>query len=328
MKALVTGATGFVGGLLAEHLVECGHAVTALIRDPARARDLAERGVRIVHGDLAAEAALGEAASSQDVVFHVAGIVRARRRSEFTHTNVDGTRRLVRGAERTGAARFVHVSSMAAVGPVERGRWLTGEEPERPTTAYGRSKLAAERVVRESGLAWTIVRPPMVYGPRDRELLLVFRACRFGIVPVFGDGKQELCAVYGPDLAEALAAVARTDRTIGHTYYACHAERFTSTTLGRAIGRVVGRDVRVLRIPHFAVRPLLAVTGLAARLLGRATILDTDKTDEFLAPAWTADPSPIARDAGWSARHDLPSGLRATADWYRERGWLAGVRRP
>jgi len=323
MRALVTGASGFVGGLLAEQLVASGHAVTALVRDPQRARDLSERGVRIVVGDLAAPTGLDRSVEAQDVVFHVAALVQARRESEFIRTNVDGSRHLVRAAERAGISRFVLVSSMAAAGPAERGWPLEGHEPARPLTPYGRSKLACEQVVRESALAWTIVRPPLVYGPRDRELLRVFRMCRHGIVPVFGDGGQELCAVFGPDLAEALAAVAATERTLGRTYYACHAERFTSEALAREVGRAIGQSVRVVRIPFLATRLLLGGIGLLSRLAGRTTILHANKAGEFLAPAWTADPAALARDTGWSARHDLSAGLRATAAWYQDRGWLS-----
>ncbi len=323
MRALVTGAGGFIGGLLVEHLVGAGHTVTALTRDPARTRDLERRGVRIVAGHLSTGEGLADAVSDQDVVFHLAGMIKARRESEFVRANVDGTRELVRAAETARTPRLVHVSSMAAAGPAERGRPRREGDVDRPLSPYGRSKLAGERVVRESTLAWTIVRPPMVYGPRDREVLGMFRLSRLGVVPVFGDGAQELCAAFGPDLAEALLAVATSDRTVSRTYYACHAEPFTNEQLAREVGRAVGRRVRVVRIPSGVGRMVLGAAGLTAHLAGRATLLHANKSGELLAAAWTADPAAIARDAGWSARHDLRAGLRTTVDWYRECGWLS-----
>jgi nucleoside-diphosphate-sugar epimerase len=322
MKALVTGAAGFIGGLLVEELVRKGHTVTALTRDPARTRDLEPLGVRIVTGDLSTGAGLDEALRDQEVVFHVAGLIKARHESEFARANVEGVRRIVQAAERARTPRFVHVSSMAAAGPAGRGKPLREGDPDRPVTPYGRSKLAGERIVRESGLAWTIVRPPMVYGPRDREVLRVFRMGQRGFVPVLGDGRQELCAVFGPDLAEALLAVSKSEQTLHRTYNACHAERFTSEELAREIGRAVGREVHVLRVPHPAGRLLLGLTGRLAQLAGRATLLHGNKSSELMAEAWTADPAAIAEDAGWTAQHDLRSGLAATAAWYRERGWL------
>ena len=325
MRALVTGATGFIGGLLAEHLVASGHRVTALVRDPSRALDLEALGVRLAPGELADAPGLERALDGQEVVFHVAGLIKARRDEEFARANVDGVRALVHAADRVGIRRFVHVSSMAAAGPAQRGRPLSGSEPERPLTPYGRSKLLGERAVRESGLAWTILRPPLVYGPRDRELLRVFRACGRGVVPVFGDGAQELCAAFGPDLAVALVRTAMSDRTVGRTYYPCHPEIFTSERFAREVGSAVGRQVRIVRVPTLAAQLLLGASGFLARLAGRSTLLHANKASELLAEAWTADPKPFERDTGWWAEHDLRSGLAATADWYRERGWL---RRP
>jgi len=195
-----------------------------------------------------------------------------------------------------------------------------GDEPARPVTAYGRSKLAGEQAVRESAPGFSIVRPPMVYGPGDTEFLRLFRLVRWGFSPVFGGGDQELSAVYGPDLAEALAATATTDKTLGGIYYACHAERFSSADFARAIGRAMGCRIRVVPLSAGLTRGLLRFTGSAARVVGKTTVLDRDKANELLAPAWTGDPEPLLRDAGWRAGHDLEAGLAATADWYRERG--------
>jgi len=128
--------------------------------------------------------------------------VAARGEAEFLRANRDGTRNITAAAERSGRPRLVLVSSLAAGGPAPRGAPLTGQEPPRPVTAYGRSKLAAEQVVRSSSLRWSIVRPPIVYGPRDREVLKIFRIARLGIAPVFGDGLQELSAVHAADLAK------------------------------------------------------------------------------------------------------------------------------
>ena len=183
---------------------------------------------------------------------------------------------------------------MAAGGPAQAGRPLRGDEPPAPVTAYGRSKLAGEEAVRSSSLPWSILRPPMVYGPRDAEVLKVFRLARFGIVPVFGDGTQELSAVYAPDLAEALVAAATSPRTVGRTYSVCHPEIFTSRAFVQAVGRAVnpGRQepVRVVPLPRWLAVGALTLTGTVARLARQATILTTDKANEFFQPAWTGDP--------------------------------------
>ena len=322
MKVLVTGATGFVGSHLTEALRRRGDDVTALARSASKAAALAPLGVRVVPGDLHDRAALQRAVEGQEVVYHVAGVVAARSEADFLAANRDGTRNVTEAAERAGVGRLVLVSSMAAAGPTIKGRPLRGDELPRPVTQYGRSKLAAEGVVTGSRLAWTIVRPPMVYGPRDQEVLKVFRLARVGLAPVLGDGMQELSAVHGADLADALVAAGTTAAAVGHTYYACHPEVFTGAEMALAVGRAMGRRLAVIRIPAAIGRGVLRVTEAAARLVGRTTILTADKANEFYQPAWTADPESLARDTGWRAIRNLETGLAETYAWYRAAGWL------
>jgi dihydroflavonol-4-reductase len=322
MRALVTGATGFVGSHLVEVLRLSGVEVTALARSPEKAAALNSQGVRIVGGDLHDIASLEQAAADQDVVYHVAGVVAARSEAEFLWANQDGTHNLVAAALRRGRPRFVLVSSLAAGGPARHGAPLNGSEPPKPVTAYGRSKLAAERVVKASVLPWSIVRPPIVYGPRDREVLKVFRIARFGFAPVFGDGTQELSAVHAADLALALMKVGHSSTTLGRTYNACYPEVFTSAEFGRAIGTAMGRAVGTLRVPAVLGRALLSLTEASARLTRQPTILTTDKANEFFQPAWTGDPAPLIEDCDWRPRYDLRSGLADTYQWYRKAGWL------
>jgi 2-alkyl-3-oxoalkanoate reductase len=322
MKVLVTGATGFVGGHLAEALRRRGDEVTALARSASKAAALAPLGVRVVPGDLHDRAALQRAAEGQEVVYHVAGVVAARSEADFMAANRDGTRNLVEALGHTGTGRLVLVSSMAAAGPTIKGRPLRGDEAPRPVTAYGRSKLAAEQAVTESTLPWTIVRPPMVYGPRDQDVLRVFRLVRFGVAPVLGDGSQELSAVHGRDLAEALIAAGTAAAAPGRAYYACHPEVFTGADLVRAVGRAMGKSPAVIRVPATIGRGVLMLTEAAARLTGHTTILTADKANEFFQPAWTGDPTPLMRDTGWQAALDLRSGLEDTYRWYRTAGWL------
>jgi nucleoside-diphosphate-sugar epimerase len=322
MNALVTGATGFVGGHLVDALLSAGVTVTALARSPAKAALLADRGVRIVDGHLHTAAPLLQALQDQDIIYHVAGAVAGHSESDFLHANRDGTRNVIAASESAGNPRFVLVSSLAAAGPAARGSPLDGSEAPRPVTAYGRSKLEAERLVRASRLPWSIVRPPMVYGPRDREFLKLFRIARLGIAPVFGDGTQELSAIHASDLAAALRAVGESTHTVGRIYHPCHPEIFTSADFCRAVGDAIGCSVSPLRIPAAVGRTLLALTQTTARFARQSTILTVDKANEFFQPAWTGDPTPLIRDCGWQAAFDLRSGLADTYQWYRKAGWL------
>jgi nucleoside-diphosphate-sugar epimerase len=322
MKALVTGATGFVGSHLVEALQRNGTEVTALARSPEKASALVAQGIRVVWGDLHQPETLENAARDQDVIYHIAGVVAALSEAEFLWANREGTGNVVAAAERCGRPRLVLVSSLAAAGPAARGAPLNGREPPKPVTAYGRSKLAAEQIVRSSKLPWSILRPPIVYGPRDREVLKVFRIAHLGITPVFGDGSQELSAVHAADLANALIAAGKSEATVRGTYNACHPEVFTSRELGQAIGAAMGRSVGTVRVPALLGRALLAVAEATARLTRQATILTTDKANEFFQPAWTGDPTSLTQDSGWRAAYDLRTGLAETYQWYRKAGWL------
>lgn len=322
MKALVTGATGFVGHHLIDALLRRGDQVTALVRTPAKAAGLSERGVRLVPGDLGDSSALREAAREQDVVYHLAGLVAARSEAEFLSVNRDGSARLAAAAAEVSSARIVLASSMAAAGPAARGTRHSGSERAHPVTAYGRSKLAGEAAIKAGPLPWTIIRPPAVYGPLDAELFRLFKAARLGLVPIFGDGRQELSLVYGPDLGNALAAAGASKATSGGTYYACHPEILTSAAMVAGVGSAVGATPRLIHLPRWSATLALGAISGVARLRGRATLLTPDKAAEFFAPAWTADPAPLEAATGWRAEHDFEHGAPATAAWYRTAGWL------
>jgi nucleoside-diphosphate-sugar epimerase len=324
VKAFVTGGTGFIGAHLVQALRARGDSVTCLVRSPAKATALGWTDVRIVPGDLDDAAALRQGCADADVIYHVAGRISARDMDEFMRANRDGTANLLEAAAARPPRRFVLVSSLAAAGPTRPGQPVDEARPPAPVTPYGQSKLAAEVLVRAMALSWTIVRPPTVYGERDRELLKVFRLARRGMAPVFGDGSQELSVIYAGDLVAALLQAAGAAATANHLYYAAHPRVTTSRELVRAIGRSVrgGRNPRIVPLPGPLARGLLWAIGSAAHLAGRATLLSSDKAAEFLAPAWTCRADALMRDTGWRAATDLEAGLQRTADWYQREGWL------
>ena len=322
MKAAVTGATGFIGSHLAYALRRQRAAVACLVRRGSAAAPLEAAGCRIVTGSLADERALAELVADAEVVFHVAGLVAARSEAEFLRVNRDGAARLAGWARDAGVRRFIHVSSLAVTGPSVPGRPLDESGSPNPVTRYGRSKLEGEAAVRESGVPFTIVRPSAVYGPRDRELLRLFRLARRGVWPLLGGGRQELSLIHVADLAAALWAVACEPRAEGRVYHAAAPEIVDQRALAGAIARAVGTPVRLFPLPAGVVRLVLLASGAAARLAGRATLLAPDKAPEILAPAWTCSSAALEKDTGWRAAIPLDRGLAETARWYRENGWL------
>jgi nucleoside-diphosphate-sugar epimerase len=302
-----------------EALVARGDAVTALVRRPPPG---GLPGCRVVEGALEDEGTRRALVEGQDVVFHVAGLVAARSEAEFRRVNGEGAGALAVAAARAGTGRFLLVSSLAVTGPSRPGPPVDEASGPGPLTAYGRSKRAGEEAVRLSGMAFTIVRPPPVYGPRDRAFLGLFRMAARGVVPLLGDGAQELTLVHAADLARALVAAATSTSTLGAVYHAGNAEPVTQRALAEEVGRAVGRPVRCVSLPGLVVRRCLGAAGFVARALGRAPLLDGDKANELLAPGWSCSSAALRRDAGWTAEIPLERGLAETARAYRDAGWL------
>jgi nucleoside-diphosphate-sugar epimerase len=323
MNVALTGGTGFVGSHLAEALRARGDAVTCLVRTSAAAAPLQALGCRCVVGTLEDDRALATLVNGAEIVYHVAGLVGLASAEALLRVNRDGAARVADAARAAGVRRLLHVSSLAVTGPTVPGRALDEAGAPRPVTTYGRSKQAGEDAVRASGATFTIVRPPIVYGPRDRQVLRLFRMARRGLAPLLGDGRrQELSLVHARDLAGALVAAATSEHTAGGTYHAAHPIPVTQRALVEGIGAALGRRVRLVALSPTLVRSALAVAGAAARLRGRATLLDPAKAAELLAPAWTCSSAALERDAGWRAATSLQDGLGETAHWYRQAGWL------
>jgi nucleoside-diphosphate-sugar epimerase len=161
-----------------------------------------------------------------------------------------------------------------------------------------------------------------VYGEWDRGTLKIFQLAKSGILPLFGDGSQELSVIHAEDLARAIVAAATDPKGAGHVYFATHPTPTTSRALAVAVGQALGRRPRVIGIPPLVVRGVLWAAGTIAHIAGRATLLSPDKGHEYLAPAWTCRSDALTRDTGWQAQVELETGLRRAANWYREVGWL------
>ena len=302
MTIAVTGGTGFVGQALLDVAGAKGQALRALARRPQEPRERVEW----VAGDLADAPALAALVKGAEAVIHVAGVTTARDAAGFEAGNVTGTLNLVEAALAAGVPRFVLVSSLSA------------REPE--LSAYGKSKARAEQLVRSSGLDWTIVRPPAVYGPRDDAMFELFRAARWGVVPTPGEGKSSL--IHAEDLARLLLALAPGGEAVTHCSFEPDDGRsggWTHYELARAIGWAVGRRPWVIGLSPRLMR--LAARG-DVMLRGSRAKLTLDRVGYMTHPDWTA--SKEARVPGdiWQPQIETREGLRSTALWYREQGWL------
>jgi len=326
MYALVTGGQGFVGSHLCARLVEQGHRVRVLARPSSDLGNLTGVDVEVVRGDVTEPASLPSAVAGCDVIFHLAGALKGLREQDLFRVNADGTRNLVAAA--AGAqprpSRFVYVSSLAAAGPSPGGKAPRTEAmPPQPLTWYGHSKLAGEHAVRAAvGLDWTIVRPPIVFGPRERDVLGYFRIARRGFLPVVGFSDRYYSLVYVGDLVDGLIRAAAAPAAMGQVYFLAGPEVVSWLELGQLIASALGVAGRPLRLAEFVAAAAGRIADLYALVRRQPEIFSSQKVIEMLAPAWVCSADQAAHDFGWRASTPLPDALATTARWYRKHGWL------
>ncbi len=314
MTIAVTGGTGFVGQAVID--LACRHGLKQRNDRPEKEclplKALARReqapceGVEWVPGDLADRAALAGLVAGTGAVLHIAGVVNTPDPMGFHLGNVTGTEALIKAAQKAGVQRFVFVSSLAAREPA--------------LSKYGQSKRHAEEVVQASGLDWTIVRPPAIYGPRDREILELFKAARWGVVPLPPPGRASI--IHVADLARLLLAlVLGGERVSGQILEPddSHAGGWSHRELAKAIGQAVGRRVWAPATPKAVMK---AAAWFDCRVRGVKAKLTPDRVGYMCHPDWVSrlDKAPPAEL--WRAEIPTRDGLIDTAAWYREQGWL------
>ncbi len=298
----VTGATGFLGQALVDLALGNGLQLRALARRPQAERG----GVCWVAGDLADRGSLNELCRGADAVIHVAGLVNAPDPAAFMPANVDGTANVIEAVQAAGVARLIFVSSLSA------------REPQ--LSAYGASKARAEQLVMASGLNWTIVRPPTIYGPRDVDMFELFRAAKWGVVPVPGHGRSSI--IHAGDLSALLLALVPGGEHVIHCCFEPDDGKpggWSHDELARAIGSAVDRRPVVLHLSPWIMR---WAARADMRLRGARAKLTLDRVGYMTHPDWVANAAARVPPDLWHSRIPTDAGLKETAQWYRENGWL------
>lgn len=302
MTIAITGGTGFVG----QALVDLAEGKGVELRSLARKVPPDTRGVEWVEGDLAAKPALAALSDRAEAVIHIAGQVRATDPAEFEAANVTGTLNVIEAALAARVPRFVFVSSLAA------------REPE--LSAYGASKARAEKLVAASGLDWTIIRPPAVYGPRDGEMLDLFKMAGRGIVPMPEQGHASM--IHVGDLARLLLAVLPSgEETTGKIFEPDDGKSggWEHRELARAIGWSLGKRPFVPRLSRGMLDLAAKVDGT---LRGTSAKLTPDRVGYMCHPDWVSSADAKPPESLWKPKIPTREGLKATARWYRENDWL------
>jgi nucleoside-diphosphate-sugar epimerase len=328
VTTLVTGGSGFLGSHVVEQLARAGRPVRALVRQSSDTRFLRSLpNVELAEGAVDDLASVKRAMAGVTGVVHVAGLVKARSGDEFMRVNRGGTENVLDAAltERATARRFVLVSSLAALRPSDASGTPVPEDAEpRPVTDYGKSKLAAERAVlaKKAELSVVIVRPPAIYGPRDKEILAFFKSIKLGILPLLGSTQNKLSMIYGSDCAAACIAALDRDVPSGSAYHVDDGSVHTLEELIVLAETAMGKRAKLrFHLP----RRLVETAALGAELYGRATnravMLTRDKLNE-LFEQWVCDGARARRELDWRPEVSFEVGVQRTMAFYREAGWL------
>ena len=326
-KAFITGATGFLGGHLASRLVNEGYEVTCMVRKSSNLQWLEDLPLNYVYGDISKitfEAA--DALKDAELVFHLAGIVHPIRNSDFYRINGEAAGEFAALCAKNckNLRRFVLVSSLAAVGSGEGSKAASDLQEPAPMSEYGKSKRLGEIKVLEhsSKIPVSIVRPSVIFGPRDKDTLQFFKMAKFGIVPIIGGGGQRIAMVYIDNVIDALMLAALKEEAIGKAFLLGDGENLELQTAMAYIQQVVGKKGVPIPVPGFALLGAGLALDILSKIIGKPFVLGYDKAKEALHKNWAVDDSLARELLGYKCRIGVQRGIELAYNWYKAKNWL------
>lgn len=312
---LVTGASGFIGSHLVDRLSATGIPFRCLARRKRQGPG------ETVYGDLVSGEGIAPALLGIDTVIHLAGVTKALRPEDYDAGNATATANLARAAAGR-VERFVHVSSLAAIGPSPHGTPVTEDTIAHPVSRYGESKLQGEREVWKLLPQAIVVRPPVVYGPRDTDVFRLLKAISQGFLLQIGGGERQFSAIFVKDLVDGLLAAMRSPQAPGRAFFLSHPKVATWSDLGAAAARIMGKRPRVWHIPPAVAYGVGWCGELWSACIRKPGIISREKIREACCPFWTCDTQRATSELPFTAATPLENGLAVTLAWYKEAGWL------
>jgi len=323
--ALVTGANGFIGSFLVERLIKEGFDVRCFVRETSNLRWIKDLPVKFYYGALLEPETLVEPLKDVEYVFHTAAKKRAFAEAEYNEVNHFGTLNLLEACKNAGSIkRFIYVSSLAVTGPNPKEKPWTEDAPCNPISFYGSSKLKGEEDVRKynSFFPVTIIRPPAVYGPRDTDLLPIFKAVKWGIKPKLGIRKRIMSIVYVDDLIGAISHSSQSEVASGKTYFVCSKNYYPYDEIVERISFNLNKRAISIKIPSPLIYVAAFINQVFARIRGKAAVLNIQKAGEMTKRFWICSPNKIEKELGIVAKTSLDEGIKKTIDWYKSNKYL------
>lgn len=318
-KILITGASGFIGSFLVEEALAAGMEVWAAVRGTSSRAYLRDGRIHFIELNLSDSQQMEKALRGKgfDYVVHAAGATKALRNETFFRVNADGTSNLVHALEATSPSmkRLIFISSLSVFGPVREQMpysEICDDDVPQPNTAYGRSKLAAEEWLRKNAkVPFTILRPTGVYGPREKDYMMMADSIRRGIDVAVGYKRQDLTFVFVKDVAQAVFKAMKSAKTVGKAYFLSDGEVYSSRTFSDLIiAELERKHVLRLTLPLWVLRAVCAVSDAYSHLTGRLSTLNNDHYNILKQRNWRCDITPATADFGYKPEWKLPDGVR------------------
>jgi nucleoside-diphosphate-sugar epimerase len=325
-KALITGASGFIGSHLTELLLERGWQVTCLLRLKSKMDFLDEKRIHIIRGDMEDIHLLERSVEGQEYVFHLAARIRSTNKAAYDRANHLLTRNLLQAclSKNPGIKRFVYVSSISAAGPSPPGIFVTENDTPSPNSEYGRTKLKGEMVVREKweDIPATIIRPPNVYGPRLPEVEQIMGLLKKRIVPVLKDRGKVTSLVYFHDLVHGILDAALCPKANKQVYFLTDGEGYSWRDAILAFKKeILGRSV-YLPFPERIIVFFAWMTDILKKLGLIKTHFGRRAWRAMVRTTWLFSTEKAKKDFGFQPRYSLQEGIKETVDHYRQIGHL------
>ncbi len=323
---VITGATGFIGSHLTEHLISEGYRVRALVRKTSNLRYIENTGAEIVVCPLTDSEGLEKNFADADYIFHLAGTVKARNYEGYLEGNV-GTTQTVLEAALPHADKIKNIlvsSSLAVVGPNKVGHPSNEMWEYNPISQYGKSKVEQEKLCHSymNRLPIVILRPPSVYGPRDTEIFTVFKAMSQGAFSNVGFKRKTLSMIYVSDLVRGMRQAMESDRSSGETYFISSEEEYDYSQIIKYSKMALGKGFLVITVPNFVVFIVAFFSQLFASIQGKAATLNLEKAKEVVQDSWACSPEKAKKELGYEQRVSLEEGIAISIKWYKEKGWI------
>ncbi len=326
MKALVTGSTGFIGSHLVEKLLTRGYEVSCLIRKSTKLEYINELPVELIKADYGDIDSLRAAVEGVDYVYHIGGVTKAKEKRVYFLGNHQSTKNLLEAVKKynPGIKRFVLASSLTAVGPGTGMDPVDETTPYHPITTYGRSKMEAEKetLANASSIPVTIVRPPAVYGPRDKDIFEFFNSVKKHFIPLSGFRRKVLSFVHAYDLVDGIIAAGEHPDAAGEIYFISNEEVYDWGMLGEMAKKELKTWAIKGRVPHFLLYTIAGISEVSANMKGKAALVNIEKARDGVQSNWLCSPKKALQQLGFKTRLSLEEGVAITIDWYRKNGWM------